>query len=36
MSDKDVRFARTCAALDARMKQLTEEGVGTVKNKLSH
>ncbi len=31
MSDKDTRFARTRAALDARMKQLTKEGVGTVR-----
>lgn len=28
LSDKDPKFARTRAALDARMKQLTKEGVG--------
>ena len=27
--DKDPRFARTRGALDARMKKLTKEGVGT-------
>ncbi len=31
MSDKDGRFARTRAALDARMKSLTKDGVGTVR-----
>ena len=31
MSDKDAQFARTRAALDARMKQLTKQGVGTVR-----
>ncbi len=30
MSDKDARFARTHATLDARLKQLTKEGMGTV------
>ncbi len=29
--DKDARFARTRSALDARMKELTREGVGTVR-----
>jgi len=27
--DKDPRFARTHGTLDARMKQLTKEGIGT-------
>ena len=27
--DRDPRFAQTRGALDARMKQLTKEGVGT-------
>ncbi len=31
MGDKDGRFARTCAVLDARMKELTKDGVGTVR-----
>ncbi len=36
MTDKDVRFACTRAALDVRMKQLTKQGVDTVENKLRH
>ena len=34
--DKDPRFARTRGALDAQMKQLTKEGVGTETSKHSH